>query len=571
MVLTRIREAIVWSDDHRVNRTLADRRRPEKMMPRRFPSAKISTRMKTSCPNILFFFTDMQRFDTIGALNNPVICTPHLDRLVREGVAFEQAFSPNPVCIPARCSMHYGLYPPRTRVYENRSMMDDNGASLPALLGAVGYRTHAVGKCHFTPDHRALRGFQTRRIQEECVSDPAQDDYVAWLRDCGFDYYEPHGARGEMYYTPQVSTLPVEAHPTQWVGDETLRFLREEGASERPWFLFSSFIHPHPPFAPPKPWHKLYRIPDIPLPFLPEHRAELLTWINRFQNRYKYRDRGLDLQFLRLIRAYYYATISFIDAQIGRVLSALEEMRLLDDTLVIFSSDHGELLGDYGCFGKRSMHDPSARVPLLIRYPARFPTGARCDTAVSLVDVMPTLLAAAGAPTPSYPLDGVDLVEVVAGRQSKDRSVYSQYESGPKGLYMAVNRRWKYVFSAGDEREWFFDRQNDPREATDLSGATGAVIRAARDAMRSNLLAFLARAGESAAVDTVGGDLRWHLYGKLDESYLSDPDAHLLVQDYPPPDAAELNRLPDSARRYNWLVARLPSPLRQAEGITRGR
>ncbi len=506
-------------------------------------------------PNILFFFTDMQRFDTIGALNNPLIQTPNLDRLVREGTAFENAFSPCPVCIPARYSMHYGLYAQRTGLVENRTMPADNGASLPGLLAKAGYRTHAVGKCHFTPDHAAGRGFQTRRIQEECVSDPARDDYVAWLRDRGLDYYEPQGARGEMYYIPQISSYPVEAHPSHWVGDETIRFLREQRGRQEPWMVFSSFIHPHPPFALPKPWHKLYRTPEMPTPFLPENRADLQVCINRSQNRYKYRDRGLDLQLLRTIRAYYYATISFVDFQIGRVLSELEEAGALDNTLVLFSSDHGELLGDYGCFGKRSMHDPSARVPLLARQPGRFAAGARCATAVSLVDILPTALESAGVPWRDRGLDGVDLAEVAAGRVAADRVVYSQHEAGPRALHMAVSRRWKYVWSAGDDREFFFDRENDPREVVNLADAAEGSAAAARDALRADLLAFCNRAGVRDAVQRIGdGSLRWRRHGHLDESWIADPDAHLLVQDYPTAETAELKRLKTPSERYAWLA-----------------
>ncbi|MFC1454090.1 sulfatase, partial [Verrucomicrobiota bacterium] len=313
--------------------------------------------MELQKPNILVLFTDMQRADTIHALGNHVIRTPHLDRLVREGTAFTNCFSPSPVCVSARCCMHYGMYPQRTGLFSNGRMMDDNGSSYPAVLGQNGYRTHAIGKCHFTPDTRALRGFQSRQTQEEGTSDPEKDDYIAWLRDNGYDYYEPHGARGEMYYIPQVSTLPVEAHPSQWIGNEADRFIRESSAQARPWCLFASFIHPHPPFAPPKPWHKLYRAPAMPLPLAVEHAPDLYTWINRFQNRYKYRDRGLDLNLLRVIKAYYYATISFVDNQLGRILDALERTGQLDDTLIVFTSDHGEHLGDLGCFGKRSMHD----------------------------------------------------------------------------------------------------------------------------------------------------------------------------------------------------------------------
>ncbi len=267
----------------------------------------------TERSDILLLFTDMQRADTIHALGNESIRTPHLDRLVREGRAFINCHTPSPVCVPARCSMHYGLYPQRTGVFDNQSMMADNGNSLPAVLGRNGYATHAIGKCHFTPDRQALRGFDSRQTQEECTSDPDDDDYVAWLAANGYDYYEPNGARGEMYYIPQVSCLPAEAHPTQWVGNETARFIREKAEGEKPWFLFSSFIHPHPPFAPPKPWHRLYRADQMPLPFVPDRSEELHTWVNRAQNRYKWRDRGIDQNLIRTIKAYCYATISFVD------------------------------------------------------------------------------------------------------------------------------------------------------------------------------------------------------------------------------------------------------------------
>ena len=281
--------------------------------------------MAQSQPNILILFTDMQRADTIRALGNETIRTPHLDRLVEEGTAFTNCYSPSPVCVPARCCTHYGRYPQKTGLFSNGPMPADNGDSYPAILGQHGYRTHAVGKCHFTPDGQALRGFQTRRSQEECTADPDTDDYIAWLRNNDYDYYEAHGARGEMYYIPQVSILPADAHPSQWIGNQSARFIRDAANWEQPWCLFSSFIHPHPPFAPPKPWHKLYRAPDMPLPLIPDDSETLYTWVNRLQNRYKYRDRGLDFTLLRQIKAYYYATISFVDYQIGRILGALEQ------------------------------------------------------------------------------------------------------------------------------------------------------------------------------------------------------------------------------------------------------
>ncbi|MCA1808911.1 MAG: sulfatase-like hydrolase/transferase, partial [Lentisphaerae bacterium] len=474
-------------------------------------------------------FTDMQRADTIRALGNDVIRTPHLDRLVREGTAFTNCFTPSPVCVPARCCMHYGMYPQRTGLFANGRMMDDNGMSYPALLGRHGYRTHAIGKCHFTKDHKALRGFHSRLLQEECKSDPAMDDYVAWLKDNNFDSYEPHGARGEMYYIPQISSLPQEAHPTQWIGDNTVRFVNDAAAQSQPWCLFSSFIHPHPPLAPPKPWHKLYRLPEMPLPLTSGHDAELLTWINRLQNRYKYRDHGSDLNLVRMIKAYYYACISFVDYQVGRILESLEQTGQLDNTMIIFTSDHGEHLGDLGCFGKRSMHDPSARVPLLVRYPDRFPAGKTCKTATSLCDVFPTILSACGADHAGLELDGLDLHDIV-NNPDPDRVVYSQFARGDGGIYLAATARWKYVYSAGDGQEFFFDRQADPAEINNL--VESDEVAADKLKIKCNLLEYLKRSGMDDAWEDRGGMLEWRAYPRKDESYLDDPDARLLVQDY---------------------------------------
>ena len=260
-------------------------------------------------PNILLIFADQQRFDTIGALGNPVIRTPNLDRLCREGTAFTSAYTPSPVCVPARCSMHYGQYPQRTGCYENRFPMPlDRRPSFVDALTRSGYRTHGIGKCHFTPQYDDLRGFETREIQEEGRHDG--DAYLAYLKDNEMEeLIEPHGTRGEMYYVPQVSKIPVRHHPTQWVGDRSIDFIKAQSRG-RPWFLFSSFIHPHPPFCPPSPWHKLYRAALMPLPRVSQQTDALHIYINRHQNRYKYRDQGIDLNLLRCMKAYYYACIS---------------------------------------------------------------------------------------------------------------------------------------------------------------------------------------------------------------------------------------------------------------------
>lgn len=475
-------------------------------------------------PNILLLFTDQQRFDTIGALGNPVIRTPALDRLCREGVAFTSAYSPSPVCVPARCSLHYGQYPMRTGCYDNAWKMPEDRPSFMQVLAEAGYRTHGIGKCHFTPDSWALRGFQTRETQEE-VPARSSDDYTRWLEAEGWgELPEPHGVRGEMYYVPQVSQLPARLHPTQWIGDRSVAFVEQQRRSDRPWLLFSSYIHPHPPFAPPAPWHKLYRSFNLPPPNVPGDPESLQTYANRHQNRYKYRDQGIDRQLVQNMKAHYYACISFIDFQIGRVLDALEATGQRRDTLILFATDHGELLGDYNCFGKRSMHDSCARVPLLAALPGRFEGGRRCGCPASLVDIMPTVLSAAGIAPAGLDLDGVDLAALQAGAVDR-AAVYSQYRSGGTAIYTAVTDAWKYAYSAPDQREYLFDRKADPGETRNCAGqaATSAVV----DRLRAQTLAWLAGGGEGAACD---GD-RWRVYPKLEVP--ADPKAGLLTQDRP--------------------------------------
>lgn len=476
-------------------------------------------------PNILLLFTDQQRADTIGALGNPVIRTPHLDRLAREGTAFTAAYTPSPVCVPARCSLLYGRYPHRTGCTDNGDPMPDDRPSLMQALAGLGYRTHGIGKMHFTPDGQAGRGFAGRERQEELVPRVEDDDYLQFLRAAGFDHvYDPFGQRGEMYYVPQPAQMPARLHGTQWVGDRAVRFI-EQAERSRPFFLMASFIHPHPPFSPPTPWNKLYRAALVPLPRCPLGYEALHTYANRHQNRYKYRDAGYDANLVRAMRAYYYACVSFIDYQVGRIIEALEASGRLDETLVLFTSDHGEFLGDYGCFGKRSMLDAAARVPMLVRYPRRF-AGGRCDLPVSLVDVMPTMLAAAGGDAAGLDLDGSDLADVAGDPEAHtDRRVFSQFQRREQGVYMTLDGRWKYFYSAPDRREFLFDRVEDLEETRNRAG-----LSLCRPQLERSRRALMDRYRADDYHEPLDGDA-WRPYPQPEMP--ADPDEGLLIQDAP--------------------------------------
>ncbi|NLF32725.1 MAG: sulfatase-like hydrolase/transferase, partial [Planctomycetes bacterium] len=196
----------------------------------------------------------------------------------------------------------------------------------------------------------------------------------------------------------------------------------------------------------------------------------------------------------------------------------------LDDTVIVFTSDHGEFLGDYNCFGKRAMLDAASRIPMLVRWPGRRRGGRVCDTPVSLVDVMPTLLGAAGIGAEGLDLDGEDLGAIADGAGA-DRTVYSQHSRGADGLHMAVNRRWKYIWSAADRREFLFDRAGDPDETR--SRGQLPLCRDVVRAMRANLMDRYRTRGHTEDLD---GE-RWRLYDQ--PAVPADPDAWLLRQDHP--------------------------------------
>ncbi len=500
-------------------------------------------------PNILHIFVDQMRFDTIGALGNPVIKTPNLDKLVKKGVTFTNAYTPSPVCIAARCSMIYGQYPMNTGTYENTPMPQDGRESFMEGLKNSGYHTYGIGKCHFSPDSTALLGFDERERQEELTDlDLDQEPYLKKLKNEGYDYVcEPHGIRGEMYYTPQPSQLPEHLHPTNWIRERTERFLEKQANSDRPWYLFSSIIHPHPPFTPPNPWHKLYRSALMPLPLVPDNVEALHTYVNKCQNRYKYKDQGIDKNLMRSIKAYYYACISFIDYQVGQILETLEKTGQSDNTMIVFTADHGEHLGDYNCFGKRSFHDTSAKIPMLVYMKDKFEGGQQCDTPVSLIDLAPTFLNLAGGNISSHRLDGEDLHDIYTGTSTRD-TVFGQlayFENSDvvrnsgrdkaklkhdvdkwrasTSSYMAVTKDWKYFYSAPDDKEFIFDKTTDPRETRNRAG----IVFNSEElvSLRQKTIEFLKSGGETAGIDNDD----WISFDITDIT--DDPDTGLLVQD----------------------------------------
>lgn len=476
--------------------------------------------MNSDQPNILFLFTDQQRFDTIASLGNTIIRTPALDHLVHHGTTFTRAYTPNPVCMAARCSLSTGLPCHLTGVTDNIGI-PSGMTSLMERLRDGGYQTHGVGKMHFDPDYKRAWGFESRDISEEGPDDTDFRDYLA--RNGYGHVAEINGLRSEYYYIPQPSQLPARHHETRWVGDRSIDFLKRRDRN-RPFFLWSSFIKPHPPFENPVPWNRLYRTTQMPLPFRPEGYEEMLTLWNHVQNRYKYRDAGFDDLLLRTMRAAYYASISFIDQQIGHILDTLTREEL-DNTLIVFSSDHGELLGDYGSVGKRSMLDAACRVPLIACWPGHFKANVRCSRPATLLDLFPTFLTAAGLDDCHPSKEGCDLGALARGEADRP-FVFSQFSERHTGLYMVTDNRWKYSYSAADEKEWLVDLKTNPLETRNL--ATNPEFGETLARMRQVCIDRFHADGYESALD---GD-SWRRYG-IRTLPKDNPDYGLLLQDRP--------------------------------------
>ncbi len=418
-------------------------------------------------PNILLLFADQHRGDVLGCAGDSLVRTPALDRLANEGTRFDRAYTPSPVCVPARYALLTGRYPHRNGCANNGDPMSPRLPTIPGLLSTAGYQTIGIGKMHFHPV-RGPFGFEKLLLSEEIPASPEEDEFLRDLIAAGFSHvHEPHGVRSELYYIPQVSQLPAQLHTTSWTADRTLDFLRQRDRS-RPFFVWTSFIKPHPPFDPPVPWNKLYRDWEMPLPAR-QPDPDLVTWHMRFQNHYKRRDAGTDENLVRALRAAYYASVSFVDYNIGRILEELEKQGELDRTLIVYAADHGELLGDYGSWGKRCFYDPSARVPLIVRWPEHVPEGHVCRAPASLVDLLPTFLSAAGLKWKHLGTDGEPLDRVAMG-QSERPFVLGQLAHRSHGVYFLFDGRNKYIYSAPDRREYLLDLEEDPLERRNLAG-----------------------------------------------------------------------------------------------------
>jgi choline-sulfatase len=475
-------------------------------------------------PNILFIMTDQHRWDCVGANGNPLIRTPHLDQLAAESANFTHFFVQAPVCVPSRASFFTGRYPHSHRNRVNYTPLDRREILMQQRLRDAGYATACVGKLHYHPPtvtEARRTGFEFVELHDAVRPLDRFSNYVTWRNE--------HDPQSHLGYRAVATDIPEGKNPfrqaidqkyseTTWVGERTRHSIRRLAADDKPFFLFSSFWKPHSPFEVPQPFDAMYDDVEIPLPQqmtldqIMKLPVPLRTLILRFRPSY-----DTDRARLQWMYRSYYGAISHIDREVGLILDALQEAGAARNTIVVFSSDHGDQMLEHGLMGKNCFFEASIRVPFMLRFPGRVRPG-HYQELVESVDVLPTLFELSGLPEP-YTNQGRSLVGLIStadGEYKPRNAVFSENVipeviSGSGGTFefmkgqgirevrhpdakMVRTHRWKYVYYPEGFEE-LYDLQSDPHEMNNL--ADDVTHRDQIYEMKDHLLHWLTTADET--------------------------------------------------------------------------
>ena len=459
-------------------------------------------------PNILWICTDQQRYDTLGAQGNGHVSTPRLDALWRSGTAFTHAYCQSPICTPSRASFLTGTYPSTCHNTRNgNARFVDRFPLVTRLLADAGYDCGLIGKLHLASAYGRIEprtddGYRYWRYSHGPRDDwPVGHDYADWVRQHG-------SVLGELIKDP--AGVPAPLHQTTWCAERTIEFITEPRAADTPWLASVNIYDPHPPFNPPQEYRDRYAPAAMPGPLFRDSdlaQQERLAAVD-FQSRGRPPD-NLDIRSpvipespgregspgadaraggrsnlpphatardARTLQAAYYAMLELIDDQVGRMLDALRDSGQADDTLVLFTSDHGEMLGDHGLIQKGCrFYEGLVRVPLILAWPDTIRRGLVSDALVELTDLAPTLLQAAGAPVPEW-MQGRSLLPLASGGADPQRhrdAVLCEYFDALDApdatrATMYRERRYKLVVYHGHGLGELYDLEQDPGEFDNL-------------------------------------------------------------------------------------------------------
>lgn len=423
-------------------------------------------------PNVIFILPDEWRAQALGCMGNPDVRTPHLDKLASEGTLFRNTLANTPLCCPARANLLTGTYTNRNGMVANDLRFRENLTTLGDLYAQAGYRTGYIGKWHLDGGPR-LPGF--------VPPGPRRHGFQYWAaNECNHNYFY-----GWFFRDQDIPIISTQYEPVYWT-DFAIRFLQESQSDElqhKPFFLMLALGAPHDPYLAPEKYMKMYD---------PDKLKMEPNWVEGTSGG------------TRKDIAGYYASITAIDDQIGRLLSVLWQLGLEDNTIVLFSSDHGNMLGSQGRTMKMLPWEESIRVPGIMRLPGIVPAGHTSDALFSHVDFAPTLLSLCGLSIPAS-MQGTDLSSLVKGKtESGPSSAYFQnfgpyLASGVKQAWRAI-RTEKYMYARHQSVPWLlYDLEKDPHEMNNLVADPSALHLAQN--MDAQLLQWMKKVGDSWSYD----------------------------------------------------------------------
>lgn len=476
-------------------------------------------------PNVLLICTDHWSAPLLGVAGHPAIQTPTLDTLARSGVRYTNAYSACPVCIPARRSLMTGTSP-RThgdRVYRDRLPMPSVPTLAQTFRGA-GYQAYAVGKLHVYPQRDRI-GFDDVILDEEGRTQfGVVDDYETFLGEEGYAGRQFEHGMGNNEYVWRPWHLPEDTHVTNWAARQMCRTIKRRDPT-RPAFWYLSFRHPHPPLVPLRAYVDLYRDVEIDMPFVGEWARDpaAVPYALQANSAAFGLERAAQVEGAR--RAVY-ALCTHIDHQLRVVIGTLREEGLLDNTMILFTADHGDMLGNHGVWQKRLFYEHAAGIPMLlvgVEGDRRVGHHRVDERLVALQDVMPTLLDLAGLEVPES-VEGLSMV----GERRRE-GLYGEIGEGVAATRMVHDGRHKLIYYPTGNRRQLFDLAEDPWELRDV-------------AVSGEYATTLARLTERLTAELYGGDEQWvqdgHLRGLPEQRYAPRANRGLSGQrggHWPPP------------------------------------
>ncbi len=444
-------------------------------------------------PNILFITADQLRFDSLGCTGHPLVQTPTIDQLAAEGTMFTRAYVQSPVCGPSRASLYTGRYVHSHRSRFNEVPLGAGEKTIADYFNSYGYRSALVGRTHFTPITETY-GFEYFAYYDGLPAKDSYSQYPYYLKEMGYSEedikrrYWPRELDEEAGEQPYPEDFREALYPcriaeehsdTAYLTNEAIRFMRE--TTDRPWMLHLSYWKPHLPFSVSEPYHSMYDPEKVPMPKL--NKDELLHK-PPLQKIFREERRGnyvADEALLKKIRAVYYGMITQLDTHLGRLFNYMKQIGVLDNTLIVFTSDHGEYLGDHHMIEKELFYEQAIHVPLVMRLPDLIPAQHQVSEFIELIDILPTLMDACQFNIPPA-IEGQSFIPLLKGETVEcKKEVYAEWDfqyyhcrhqlelkADECKAIMVRNERWKYVHYNHQPCE-LYDMLNDPDEFYNLA------------------------------------------------------------------------------------------------------